>query len=115
MIKVTGLNELIAGLSKLSNNMDKDIVPDAMGEWIDGVWVPAAKATAPVASGTLRDSIKGEIQGTTAHLKAEADYASFVEEGTSDTAAQPFAQPAAEGNIGKLVNGIETKIRRVIK
>lgn len=63
--------------------------------------VGAAQAKTPVDTGTLRASIHVEsvaasgfsVTGTVA-TGGEADYASFVEEGTSKMSAQPYMTPA---------------------
>jgi HK97 gp10 family phage protein len=54
------------------------------------------RAAVPVDSGELRDSISVDADGSEARITADAPYAAFVEHGTSDTPAQPFAGPAAE-------------------
>ena len=55
-----------------------------------------ARASAPVDTGNLRNSITVDAQGTRARVGAEADYAIYVEMGTSRMAAQPFMNPAAD-------------------
>ena len=56
------------------------------------------KRTAPYKTGTLRESIQAEYDDKLLRGRAVATarYATFVENGTDDTKAQPFVQPAAE-------------------
>ncbi|WP_017602207.1 HK97-gp10 family putative phage morphogenesis protein [Nocardiopsis lucentensis] len=56
------------------------------------------KALAPVDTGRLRDSIRHEVEGTTATAGPgrEVDYAIFVEFGTSRMPAQPYVRPVVQ-------------------
>ncbi len=56
----------------------------------------AARAAAPVRSGELRDGIHARALGLAAEVVSEAPHSVYVEEGTSDTAPQPFMSPAAD-------------------
>jgi hypothetical protein len=56
------------------------------------VGIEDAKTRVPVLTGELRDSIGPDEDG----YGAGADYAPFVEYGTSDTAPQPFIGPSAD-------------------
>ncbi len=53
-----------------------------------------AKAFAPVDTGNLRNSIGYTIRGLEGEFGATADYALYVEEGTSIMAPQAFVGPA---------------------
>lgn len=67
--------------------------------------VTGAKAAAPVDTGFLRGSITGdwEVNGTfvSGEARAGAEYAWFVENGTSRMAARPFMGPSFERNSAK--------------
>lgn len=65
-----------------------------------------AKSRAPVLTGTLRDSIGPDEDG----YGAGADYAAYVEFGTSDTAPQPFIGPSADKAEEVFTLGISTTI-----
>lgn len=54
-----------------------------------------ARALAPVRTGALRAGISSRTFGTTGEVVSSADYSDYVEDGTSDTAPQPFMGPAA--------------------
>lgn len=54
-----------------------------------------AQRFVPVDTGELRDSIHVEPpHGRTVRIVATADYAAYVEDGTSRMAAQPYLKPA---------------------
>lgn len=57
----------------------------------------AAKTSAPVDTGALRNSIQGERTGEFSGIVApNVDYAIYVELGTRHMSAQPFLTPAAD-------------------
>lgn len=58
-----------------------------------------ARRLAPVNTGALRSSIGSDIDGLSVDVGASARYAQYVEEGTSDTAPQPFMRPAFDRNL----------------
>lgn len=114
-VKVTGLDSLLGDFNQLIRGLDGEIVQEAGQEWLDQTVVPAAQSTVSVETGELRDSIKGEANGNTLHLKAEAEHASWVEQGTIRTPARPFAEPAVQNNLDKLQNKVDEKIRRIVR
>ena len=65
-----------------------------------------AKASAPVDTGNLRSSIATRFEGDgrtgsmTAEVGASAQYAPYVELGTSTQAGQPFLGPAFDRQVG---------------
>jgi HK97 gp10 family phage protein len=71
------------------------------------------KRGAPVDTGDLRDHIQAEYDSKTITGRAVATskHAGFVEHGTDDTPAQPFAQPAAE----RARRRFPDRVRREIK
>lgn len=54
-----------------------------------------AKRKCPVDTGNLRNSITHAVEGDSAYVGTNVEYAPYVEMGTSRTAAQPFLRPAA--------------------
>ncbi len=56
--------------------------------------VRAARELCPVDTGALRESIDAESDGMSAVITAGAEYAAYVEFGTSKSAAQPYLVPA---------------------
>lgn len=95
-VTVKGLPKLLVKLARLD-----PVVRAASGRAVEGETFDVRddmKRGAPVKTGELRDSIQAEydeklIRG---RAVATARHAGFVEHGTDDTRAQPFAQPAAE-------------------
>ncbi len=53
-----------------------------------------AKEICPVDTGALRDSITVSADSESARISADADYAAYVEFGTSRARAQPYLVPA---------------------
>ena len=71
----------------------EDAVLDIASEEI----VDQARAIVPVDTGYLRSTIAREkVDDRKYIVKAEAEYASYVEFGTSRMAAQPYLRPALE-------------------
>ena len=71
-----------------------------------------ARTQAPVLTGALRDSITVQTDEPDVVVDARADYAGYVEFGTSDAPAQPFLGPAVETERTKLLNRIIVSVRR---
>jgi HK97 gp10 family phage protein len=63
-----------------------------------------AKTLAPVDTGNLKNSIQGDVSanGKTGTVTAHAEYAAYVEMGTSRTPAQPYLLPALRAVLPKL-------------
>jgi HK97 gp10 family phage protein len=72
------------------------------------------KAGAPVDTGNLRDSVSMEIVVNEiipkAVIKVEAEYASFVEFGTSRMRAQPFVMPVLDQVRDRLMRQIRLEM-----
>lgn len=62
------------------------------GEMVKG----AARGLAPVDTGRLRNSINSTVEGNTAIVGTNVEYAIYQEFGTYKMAAQPFMMPALE-------------------
>lgn len=78
---------------------------DAVGDYVTGT-ERDAKAFAPVFTGELKARIRGRHVGLLGEVVSEAEYSDYVEDGTSDTAPQPFMGPAHERNIGLAEQGL---------
>lgn len=76
---------------------------------------PVGTAPSDKHKGNMRRSITYEImegnKGINVGVTADAEYAPYVEKGTSKQAAQPFLEPAVMDNIAKLEEIAKTKIR----
>jgi len=65
-----------------------------------------AQALAPVFTGRLKAGIHGRRAGLLGEVVSDEPYSEYVEDGTSDTAPQPFMGPAHERNIFRAENGL---------
>lgn len=72
---------------------------------------------APRDTGELEDSITAEFNAKKIQGRAVATspHAGFVEHGTDDTPAQPFAQPAAERARERFPNRMRTEIKNELR
>lgn len=70
-----------------------------------------AKKLCPVDTGRLRNSITHAVDGDTAYIGTNVEYAPYVEMGTSRTRAQPFLKPAATEHSDEYKKLIETELR----
>lgn len=70
-----------------------------------------AKVAAPVDTGYLRNSISTRVSGnantSTAEVTAGADYAAYVEFGTSRMSPQPYMIPAFERNKQPFIDALQ--------
>lgn len=75
------------------------------------------QALAPVDTGRLRDSIRYEVEDTTARCGPgrEVEYAMFVEFGTSKMAAQPFVRPVAQAEHLLFPERVKAYARRAVR
>lgn len=69
-----------------------------------------AKRECPVDTGTLRSSINYTVDGMTASIGTNVEYAPYVHEGTSKMAGRPFLTSAAEKNKEKIKSLIKEAI-----
>lgn len=70
---------------------------DAVGDFVSGT-ERDARAFAPIRTGELKAGIRRRSYGLVGEVVSEAPYSEYVEDGTSDTAPQPFMGPALEAN-----------------
>lgn len=78
---------------------------DAVDDYVDHT-ERDAQAFAPVLTGRLKLGIRGRRLGLLGEVVSDEPYSEYVEEGTSDTAPQPFMTPAHERNIHRAENGL---------
>ena len=90
----------LEGLTQVLSNLDRAVAAmagpaaDETARKLTEQAVESMKGSVPVLTGHLRDSIHVEGEGAQRDVVAAADYAAFVEFGTSTMAAQPFFRPA---------------------
>lgn len=113
--KVTGEQKVISNLKTYSKYMDVG-VQNAM-ETVVELIVEKAMTLAPVDTGKLRKSIVGTVQKMSGDLilgnvEATANYADYIEFGTSKAKAQPFLTPAIEEGLKILTKELENAHKR---
>ncbi|MGG5257462.1 HK97-gp10 family putative phage morphogenesis protein [Phycicoccus avicenniae] len=105
-VDLSDLNRHIAELGKVGPRVAKKaaflVEAATRGTERDG------KILAAVDTGTMRDSITSEVRGLTGEVGPTAEYAIYVELGTSRMAPQPFMGPATDRNAALFFKGMET-------
>ena len=112
-VEVDGLDRLQRRLDQLPDEI-RQAAEQAVADEVDAV-ASDMRENAPVASGELRDSIEGEVDGLSGTVRARARHAVFVEHGTSSTPEQPFAQPAAEVSRRRFPRRLPEAVRRELR
>lgn len=89
------------GLAELMQELENGAggIVSAIGERV----AQSARELCPVDTGALRDSIEVSVQGNSAVVSANTDYAAYVEFGTSKMPARPYLVPALIQNSGTLL------------
>lgn len=114
---IEGLQELNQEFNDLENALTQEVITALMR---GGMIIEAdAKRRCPVDTGRLRASLTTDVERegkTTFVLKVgtNVEYASFVENGTSRMAAQPFLRPAVDAKAKDVVDEIRESIREQI-
>lgn len=114
---IEGLQELNQEFNDLENALTQEIITALMR---GGMIIETdAKRRCPVDTGRLRASLTTDVERegkTTFVLKVgtNVEYASFVENGTSRMAAQPFLRPAVDAKAKDVVDEIRESIREQI-
>lgn len=99
-------------INKAKSSLDKSKkeICETMGNLVTA----EAQNRATVLTGNMRRSITYEVMGDNSGLNVgvtmDAEYAPYVEKGTSKQAAQPFLEPAVMDNISKLEDIAKQKI-----
>lgn len=113
-VRVTGTGKLKAQLVEMAKRME------AAGRQAELEGAQDVRedmqAFVPVDSGHLRDSIRIEDGATGLQVGPgdEVDYAMFVEYGTSEMSAQPYAGPAADRARMTFTDTVRDTVRRAI-
>jgi HK97 gp10 family phage protein len=112
-ITIDGLSE---ATQYFSNSFARDI-RDAVKETLSSVTqdiYDTAKSEVPIDTGLLESSITMSAGEDTAQVKADTDYASYVDEGTSKMDAQPYLAEQAQQKLSQLPSKLEQEIARRI-
>lgn len=70
-----------------------------------------AKALAPVDTGRLRNSISHTVDGDTAYIGSNVEYAPYQELGTSKMKAQPYLKPAVQNHISDYETILQNELK----
>lgn len=70
-----------------------------------------AKRLSPVDTGNLRNSITHTVEGDTAYIGTNVEYAPYVELGTTRTRAQPYLKPAVADHVNEYRQIIENRLK----
>ncbi len=76
-----------------------DALPEQIEQALTAIGMTAethAKELCPVDTGRLRNSITHDVDGQTAIIGTNVEYAAYVELGTSKMGARPYLAPAAK-------------------
>jgi len=108
-VEIIGIERLTARIDKAVNSLDPKINEGLriVGENI----VNDARMIAPVKTGRLRDSIGAIVYGNILEVHAGAEYAAYVEYGTSLMTPRPFLRPAFEMNRADLIAVLKGELR----
>ena len=107
-IEITGLPELQKKLSKI-----KDIGKDP-NAYLAGAQElqRLSMENAPVKTGNLKNSHYSRKSSDGAEMVVGADYAFYVEFGTSRWEGKPFVRPAIEEGQNEIVSAVEEALRK---
>lgn len=111
-VTIKGLDELARKLKALPEVVDRAGARAVKAETDETA--NDMRRTAPRDTGELQESIRSEYSAKTmtGRAAATARHAEFVEHGTSDTAAQPFVEPAAERARRRFPARVKQEIKR---
>jgi HK97 gp10 family phage protein len=114
-INITGADQVIKNLSKYAKAMVSEIVAGC--EAVQANVIANAHERVPFVTGNLHDSIlPGGITITDDNIEAvvvaNANYASFVEFGTSRQRSQPYLGPALLENQKTFVKAMGAAVKR---
>lgn len=100
-------------MQRLSQAMTSDIPTKALTAAADTL-VSSATSIVPVLTGNLRSSISaGSASAEGVEVTAEAEYAAFVELGTSRMSAEPYMRPGIPRATQVLVNTALQEIQSI--
>jgi len=74
-----------------------------------------AETLVPVRTGYLKSTIYYRVEGMNLEVGAEADYAAYVELGTSRMAARPYLRPSVDANQDKLKEAVKVGVLNALE
>lgn len=72
-----------------------------------------AKGLSPVDTGRLRNSISHTVDGDTAYIGSNVEYAPYQELGTSKMKAQPYLKPAVQNHLSEYQSILEDALSEI--
>lgn len=114
-VKIKGLGKLNKKLAQLPEE-----IREAAGRAVKAETEEAAddmRRFAPRDTGALAESVQAEYsaKSITGKVAATARHAAFVNDGTADTPAQPFANQTAERVRRRFRKRVETEVRKDLR
>jgi HK97 gp10 family phage protein len=110
---IEGIDDAVRAIAE-AGSAAREAAEGAVGEEAEAV-ADDMRAGAPYDTGELHDSIEAEHDGLEGSAQATARHAEYVEEGTSRTPAQPFAQPASVAAEGRFPDRVADAIRGAVE
>ncbi len=116
-ITVNGIKEVTDSLKKLNKDLESNI---ELNKEISTTLSQKASAMAPVLTGALASSVKGNPSAEKAQIlagSAAVPYAGVIEYGWPDRNidAQPYLNPAVNDNMGYIIEKYNDSIQKAIK
>jgi HK97 gp10 family phage protein len=111
-MNIEGIPELQDKLNQLDEGMKRD-VQDVM-QFEAEVMKDTARASCPVRTGRLRDSIFAKVEDWIVTLGAMAPYAGYIEFGTRYIQPRRFLSNAVELRMQSLINRINQAINQAV-
>jgi hypothetical protein len=116
-ITITGVKEVIDTLNKLNKDIESNL---ALNKELSTTLSQKASAMAPVLTGALASSVKGNPSAEKAQIlagSAAVPYAGVIEYGWPDRniEAQPYLNPAVNDNMGYIIEKYNDSIQKAIK
>lgn len=109
MAEIEGLQKLITQLKKIKNVNKKSLLAGAY------TLQRYSQENAPVKTGFLRNSHEARENRDGAELAVKANYAYYVEYGTSKWAGKPFVRPAIDEHSQEILKAVGEQIQRDIE
>ena len=116
-ITITGVKEVIDTLNKLNKDIESNI---ELNKELSTTLSQKASAMAPVLTGALASSVKGNPSAEKAQImagSAAVPYAGVIEYGWPDRNidAQPYLNPAVNDNMGYIIEKYNDSIQKAIQ
>lgn len=116
-ITIQGVKEVTDSLNKLARDLQSNI---ELNKELSTTLSQKASAMAPVLTGALASSVKGNPSAEKAQIlagSAAVPYAGVIEYGWPDRniKAQPYLNPAVNDNMGYIIEKYNDSIQKAIK